>query len=157
MMSYRIVWRREKGRRREREEESEAIGLWGKGTQCHMGFSVRDLYQIRHEEWPELSCSNMAATCSPLRAVCKELIPSFGVIATKIPELAASHSFLLPWQSLIWSRPSDGCSRSSAVGGAGIQVGCLLRRDVFFDASASHSSHRRYIQQVKPTYEDRTE
>lgn len=49
----------------------------GKGTRCHMGFRVRNLYQMRHEEWPESCCSNMAATCSHSRAVCKELIPSF--------------------------------------------------------------------------------
>lgn len=85
-----------KKRRIGRKEESERMGLWGKGTGCHVGFIVRDLYQMRHEEWLEPSCSNMATTCSYSRAVCKELIPSFGVIATKIPELAASHSFLLP-------------------------------------------------------------
>lgn len=105
MMSYRIICGREKERGIEEQEESEGMELWGKRTRCHVGFSVRTLYQMRREDWPKPSCLNMAATCSRSRSVCEELIPSFGVIATKIPELAASHSFLLPWQSLIWNRP----------------------------------------------------
>ncbi|TSK19981.1 hypothetical protein Baya_1529 [Bagarius yarrelli] len=72
MMSYRIVWKREKERGIEEEEESERIRLWGKGTRCHVGFSVGNIYEMRREEWPKPSCSNMAATCSHSPAVSQE-------------------------------------------------------------------------------------
>lgn len=79
-MSYNISIIKKDKRGRWMEEKNKAEGkregVWqsleGRGRSYHT--RVSGLYQARHELWLRLSRANMAATCSPLLCVCKELI-----------------------------------------------------------------------------------